>query len=608
MLVIYWQSVDNQNSTFPKIELYIIRDILTINNTLFKLDHLILFNMSYMQNQMQMHNMYNMSNNSVIWNHLLNDVNSITDRPLAFDNSYCPFNSNTNSQNHGNNVNDYEDCSQNYNNMRNQQINNYSNPQNNFQHNNRNNNQQFFQHNQRNNNQHDIRPHTKINIRTNSRENIKINNNQGTTNPRFNTNTKTPPTTRIVQKTNTKSNMEPKINVSTTKTKQTVNINSRTNPTPSVVNKNTTHQNKNVPIVKKVIKNDNHDNYENNKIKPIVKKPIVRTVVEKTIKYNDDHIPKANVKQYSKPIAKPDVKVTQYNTPTKRSIMQDGNKYVVRPRNKPEAKPVTKVIVKPENKKKLFTNNNNNKKIDIDDELNSDDENNKCDEDIESEQIEYENTILGKLCELSDASINVVLKEFVDMIYENTHCIGGKYNGKTYKELPNEWSKRKAYTPTERKYKCEGDDCDDCTVEDEINEYVDGPVQIVWDFNSIKKDLNINLDIDEKKHSHLNKSRVLGFMKTLSHKRSEYFFNGIINIKSNAYDSEDHRGSDHCLIMLPNDTDITLENPTLEEFVESLYLCKTKKFDDWYEMYTGCNVINKKNGDITISTKFEYGS
>jgi hypothetical protein len=52
---------------------------------------------------------------------------------------------------------------------------------------------------------------------------------------------------------------------------------------------------------------------------------------------------------------------------------------------------------------------------------------------------------------------------------------------------------------------------------------------------------------------------------------------------------------------------VKLENPTFEKFVEALYLTKCKKFDKWYELYTGCTVT-VDGSIVTIKTKFDNGS
>jgi hypothetical protein len=329
--------------------------------------------------------------------------------------------------------------------------------------------------------------------------------------------------------------------------------------------------------------------------KPIVKQ-VPKPIVKQVVRQEQKPIVKQVVKQETKPIARPDVKTVS------KHVAKPDIKTISKPVVKPDIKTVSKPVVKriipvPVDNTKKVNKSPPSKVI-----------KKSIKENTAEEEIEQSDTILEKLCELSASNTSIVLKEFIDIVYENTHCVGGLHKGKLYKELPNTWSERKTFTNEEKKYECEGEEHDDCSVADDINKYVKGDVKIVWQFNNNKMDSNISLDIDKKKHSHLNKPNILGYMKTLSQRRKECFFEGDITICSNAYDSDDHRGSDHCMIMLPNDTDITLNNPTLDDLVEALYLGKTKKFNKWYELYTGCTVTNNKNGDITISTKFDNGS
>ncbi|VBB18626.1 hypothetical protein YASMINEVIRUS_1111, partial [Yasminevirus sp. GU-2018] len=215
--------------------------------------------------------------------------------------------------------------------------------------------------------------------------------------------------------------------------------------------------------------------------------------------------------------------------------------------------------------------------------------------------------VVDKLCELSESDIATTIKVFIDLIYKNTHCVGGMHKKTLYKELPNTWSGRKNFTEDEKKYECTGEAYNDCSVEGKINKYVRGDIKLIWKFNKIKLDQTVSLTIDKDAHNALNKPKVLGYMKTLSNRKSDIFFNGTIVIDSGAYDSEDHRGSDHCLISLPTENRVRLESPTFEKFVEALYLTKCKKFDKWYELYTGC-VVTVDGSMVTIKTKFDNGS
>ena len=228
--------------------------------------------------------------------------------------------------------------------------------------------------------------------------------------------------------------------------------------------------------------------------------------------------------------------------------------------------------------------------------------------DEENDCIDIENnSIMETLLSLTgQKNEKLILNEFVYFIYTNTHCLGGKHKGILYKELPNIWSQRKNFTEDEKKYECTGEWHDDCTVEEDINKYIPGNVNLVWKFNKIKKDGTLNLEIYDS-WKMMNIPRVLGFMKHFSTMGKNVFLNKTINITNYSGSSEDHRGSNHCLIDLPVDTNITLTNPTLEEFIEALWMIKYKKFDTNYEMCVGSKISIKKN-ILTIDVNFDNGS
>ncbi len=250
---------------------------------------------------------------------------------------------------------------------------------------------------------------------------------------------------------------------------------------------------------------------------------------------------------------------------------------------------------KKEQKKKSNTNSD-----ELDNENNNNKDNNN---DNDRESVSIMDTLISITGEKDEKTI---LIEMVDFIYTNTHCLGGKHKGILYKELPNTWSQRNTFTDDEKKYECSGTCFNDCTVQNEINKYVKGNVNLIWKFNKEKKDGTLNLQIyDNLKH--LNNPKVLGFIKNFSKLRKNIFLNKTIKITNNSGDSEDHRGSNHCLIDLPMDTNIILTNPTLEEFIEAFWLIKYKKFDTNYEMCVGSK-LSVKNNIITINVNFDNGS
>lgn len=232
----------------------------------------------------------------------------------------------------------------------------------------------------------------------------------------------------------------------------------------------------------------------------------------------------------------------------------------------------------------------------------------KSDSSKEVEQ-PVDEAILDKLCELSGGSIERVLKEFVQFMYDNTRCVGGLSKGILYKELPNSWSDREVFTDEEKKYECTGEAFDDCTIESKINKFEGNDIPLIWEFKSVKQNGTVNLDVKRDEFKLMKKSAMLGYMKTLNKRKDEVFFNGTIKIDSKARETEDHRGSNHCLIMLPFETDVELKNPTFSEFIEALYLSRYNKFNGWYELYAGAEVkFSASKKSIIIKTSFDYGS
>jgi hypothetical protein len=213
-------------------------------------------------------------------------------------------------------------------------------------------------------------------------------------------------------------------------------------------------------------------------------------------------------------------------------------------------------------------------------------------------------SLIDTLIQITNGTKEYLMKEFVQFVYMNTHCIGGKFGNKLCKELPNPWSMRKDFTKEEMGYVCDCTDSEGCPVEDKINKPVKN-AKLVWEFNSVKKNQTLNLEVDDLKL--FKDPKVLGFMKHFEKTKDSVFMNETITITGDSHYSEDHRGSDHCLIELPVDTQITLQNPTLEQLIEALWLIKYKKFDTNYEMCIGSKILYKKNV-LTLGVMFDNGS
>ena len=77
--------------------------------------------------------------------------------------------------------------------------------------------------------------------------------------------------------------------------------------------------------------------------------------------------------------------------------------------------------------------------------------------------------------------------------------------------------------------------------------------------------------------------------------------NGIHNVILKGFNSiyihnsfgvnEDHRGSDHCEVKLPQETKVRFRNSvSLYDFIIGFIRIKSHKFDTWYELLTGVDL------------------
>ena len=203
----------------------------------------------------------------------------------------------------------------------------------------------------------------------------------------------------------------------------------------------------------------------------------------------------------------------------------------------------------------------------------------KIDDEVDDVTV-VKQSILDRLITLSEASRNDILSELVTIIYDNTHCVGGKVKNVLYKELPNIWSSRKdeSFSNEEKEYECKGKMYDDCTVSDRINNPTKETVKLIWDFNNkniegtINKNIKgttISLKFNKRKITILNKPNVVEFLETLPIMREDVFMYGNVQISGDSWCSGDHRGSDHCLISLPINRVVQLTNPSLDQFIEA---------------------------------------
>lgn len=228
----------------------------------------------------------------------------------------------------------------------------------------------------------------------------------------------------------------------------------------------------------------------------------------------------------------------------------------------------------------------------------------------ENKGVEQNISILDTLVSITKETEENILKEFIQLMYDNTNCVGGLHDGTLYRELPNTWSCRKDFTEDEQKFKCEGDGDDlykDCTVRGQINKNKKGNITLVWEFKTIKPESKTVSFYVDKSMKIMSKPAALGYMKNFLATKNDVFIKGNVTIQGDYTGHEDHRGSDHCLIMLPSSSCINLKNPSLDKFIEALYEVKCRKFDKQYELYMKSKVTKDKSG-LVITIDLDIGS
>jgi hypothetical protein len=217
------------------------------------------------------------------------------------------------------------------------------------------------------------------------------------------------------------------------------------------------------------------------------------------------------------------------------------------------------------------------------------------------------NSILDEAEETFDISRNKILEQMICFLYYSTDFKGAKYDGRVYHG---------------RVYYGDGSSYDD----DEPDREVDGPIEFLYKFNRDCDEYKDWIhDICEEEDSEENikfkSSKFIDYLKSLENKMDNILYRGLIIMKNSMGRNDDFRGSDCCEIELPFSDNITLNNPTLNQFIQGLYWLKSHKFDKWYEMYTGCNIHDEsthlsfddgvtasKQNNIIVELAFDHGS
>ena len=126
---------------------------------------------------------------------------------------------------------------------------------------------------------------------------------------------------------------------------------------------------------------------------------------------------------------------------------------------------------------------------------------------------------------------------------------------------------------------------------------------IIFDYD------NGNFEIDNDQYFQLEKD-LIEYLKNIFNEIDSVFYDGTIILHNNSGFNHDDRGSNekYCKVPLEYKNNIKLIKPTFGEFLKALYLLKSHKFDDWYELYCYSDVICKKNKTIRIDLHFDHGS
>jgi hypothetical protein len=188
------------------------------------------------------------------------------------------------------------------------------------------------------------------------------------------------------------------------------------------------------------------------------------------------------------------------------------------------------------------------------------------------------------------------ISHYIEYIYNATHCVGAITDNKFYRGI--ETSTSRGYEDDEvilpaGVIEIESDDSDDGTIEAD-------DVKLVW--NKHEYD-------DYERFSDIYDMTINEYQSMVDtlHRQQDLFFRGKIVLMNMSGFNDDRRGKDSCPVILPYCHSVELIDPTIEQFIEALWLIKSKKFDIWYEMWSSAKIII--DGDKTIlKCEFDHGS
>ncbi|BBM83866.1 hypothetical protein [Candidatus Uabimicrobium amorphum] len=215
------------------------------------------------------------------------------------------------------------------------------------------------------------------------------------------------------------------------------------------------------------------------------------------------------------------------------------------------------------------------------------------------------NSIIEEMKEFG-LDTNEAFNILVKAIFRSTMFRGAEYDGTMYNELPNIWGSA-SEKGVEKKYCCNSDhsfaeyyenaECAMDVIDRVEADFSD--IQFCWDWEGV------DCEIDEYELE--NEEAILEYLESLPDKEDQVVIDSIVTMRNDMGANSDHRGSDHCLLVLPFTTRTQMKSPTLREFISHLYLLKSHKFDGWYEMY--CRLSAKElEYTCELDLSFDHGS
>jgi len=188
---------------------------------------------------------------------------------------------------------------------------------------------------------------------------------------------------------------------------------------------------------------------------------------------------------------------------------------------------------------------------------------------------------------------NNEINKLIKNIYEDIKINYIEYKEKYYYECSNIWSEGKEHLPENIKNSHNDIECDSSDID--------------FDNCKVKNKINVDMDKIKYKFNYTKNGKVNEILKEENYENITLEFKKDITM-INLGTSDDHRGSDHCLLNLEKKDKVKLNKIiSLYDFITACYNLKSHKFDKWYELYCRCKIKEKEN-EIEINLQFDYGS